>query len=101
MFELLSCSLNPSSITLGGQANLTVALTAPAPVGLSVLIDLNSNGAQDTLLESPQSIAIMHGNSTATFLLQTQAVAGAATQITFTARLGNSQRSATLNIAGS
>ena len=99
MIEMSNCTADPYSIMLGGQTNLKVTLTAPAPPGgVTVIIEINSGDAQDTLVEIPQSIGITQGSWTAAFLVRTQAVDGAATQITFIAHLGSSQRSATLNI---
>lgn len=101
MPDVASCSVSPSSIAIGGQSNLIVTLTSPAPQGgLTVNIDVNSDGNADTLEYTPQSVGVEEGHSQSNFLLQTEAVDGAATQITFSAQIGNGAiKAATLTIS--
>jgi hypothetical protein len=100
--DVASCSVNPSSIAIGGQSSLSVSLTAPAPGGgLTVIIDTDfGQGSQDTLLNTPQSLGFAEGDSQSTFPLQTQSVDNAATTIIFSAQIGNgAPRAAQLNIS--
>lgn len=101
MPNVKACSVSPSTIALGGQANLTVTLDAPAPPGgLTVLVNTDFNGSQDTLLSTPQSLGVFQGQSSSTFLLQTQVVDNPATQIIFLAFIGDPStgKAAQLNI---
>jgi hypothetical protein len=100
MANVQTCSVSPSTIALGGQSNLTVTLDAPAPPGgLTVLVDTDFNGSQDTLLNTPQSLGVFQGQSSSTFLLQTQVVDNPATQIIFSAHVGSGPpKAAQLNI---
>jgi hypothetical protein len=100
MPDVATCSVTPSSIALGGQSNLIVSLTSPAEQGgLTIIIDTDFDGAQETLSNTPTSLGVAEGKTQATFILQTQAVDGAATRIIFSAQIGNGARkSAQLNI---
>lgn len=95
-----TCSVNPSTVALGGQANLIVTLDAPAtPGGVTVIVDTDFDGDQDTLLNTPQSIGVEQGTSTGQFLLQTQVVDNPATRIIFSAQVGSGPaKAAQLNI---
>jgi hypothetical protein len=95
-----SCQVNPQKIGLGGSADLIVTLSTPAPAGgVNVAININSNGAQDTLLAAPTYFAFAKGAQTYTFLLQTKNVPNAATRIVFSAHIASGQaRSAELDI---
>jgi hypothetical protein len=97
-----SCVVTPSSIALGGQSNLTVTIDQPAPPGgIGVIIDIDSNGSQDTLVNSPVGLAISTGQTQLSFLLQTSSAASnPATKITFIAHIGpGTRKTADLYIA--
>ena len=100
MVNVASCSVSPSSIAIGGQSNLSVTLTSPAaPGGVVVIVDTDSDGSQDTLLQTPVSLQINQGDTEFDFPLQTQQVDGAATKIVFSAHVGNGVvKAAQLNI---
>lgn len=100
MSNVQSCFVNPSTIRLGGQSTLTVTLDAPAPLGgLTVLVDTDFDGNQDTLLQTPQALGVREGDLTAQFLLQTQSSANPATRIIFSAHVGfGPAKAAQLNI---
>jgi hypothetical protein len=97
-----NCFVTPTSIALGGQATLTIIIDQPAPASdLGVIIDVTSNGSQDTLLDSPVAITINAGQTQGSILLQTStAASNPATQIIFTAHVGSGiHRSAQLVIS--
>jgi hypothetical protein len=100
MNNVQNCSVSPSTIALGGQANLTVTLDAPAPPGgLTVIVDTDFDGSQETLLNTPVSLDFGQGVSTFPFLLQTQVVPNPATRIIFSAHVGfGAAKAAQLNI---
>ena len=88
--NVATCNLNPTSIVLGGQSNLTVSLDAPAPEwGIGVTIDTDFNGSLDTLISTPATLAFSAGQSTYTYPLHTQMVKNAATKIIFSAHIGD------------
>jgi len=99
--KVKSCTVDPTSINLGGRATLTIALDVPAPAGgITIAIDIDSDGAQDTLDETPTGITLLQGSLKASITLQTSVVRGAATRIIFTAALpGGADQSAQLNIS--
>lgn len=94
------CSLSPQAVSLGQSSTLSVILNQPAPIdGVGVSIDTNLNGAGATLVQTPVAFTFSKGATKLSQLLQTEAVAGAATVITFTAHIGNgTQCSTTLQI---
>jgi hypothetical protein len=96
-----SCTVNPSSIALGAQANLTVEIDSAAPPGgVSVAIDTNFDGSQSTLLNTPIALDFLAGESTFNYLLQTQIVANPSTRIIFSAHIGiGVVKAAQLNIS--
>lgn len=96
-----SCSVNASSIALGGQSILTIVIDEPAPAGgVGVIIDVDSNGSEDTLINSPVGVTIAAGQTQLSLPLQTSSAAtNPATKIIFTAHIGDGiRRSAQLNI---
>jgi hypothetical protein len=99
------CSVNPSTVALGGESTLTVTLDAPAPPGgVTVIIDIDSDGDDTTLENVPQSIPIEQGQTSGQYLLQTQDTANPATRIIFIAHIGAVQPNdpaAQLNISTS
>jgi hypothetical protein len=93
--KVVSCTVSPSSIPLGQKANLIVELDQPAPAGgYTVAITTNSNGALETLENTPVGLDFAVDDKRFTYQLVTQNVPGAATIITFYAET----RSATLSI---
>jgi hypothetical protein len=106
MVDIASCSVNPSSIELGGSSTLTVGITSPAPAGgITVLVDADfGNGSVDTLQDAPGgqpiSLGVQEGQTGVSFPLQTAVVENAAVTIIFSAHVGFStlRKSATLSI---
>ncbi len=101
MAQIHACSVNPSTIALGGQSNLIVTIDAPAPPGgITVLVDTDFNGDRFTLVNIPDSVGVEQGETTGEFLLETtQDVDNPATQITFSAHVGaEPSKAAQLNI---
>lgn len=99
--NVISCTINPSTIALGGSANLGIIIDQPASgQGIGVIIDTDSNGSQDTLLNTPVAITISAGQTQSSYLLETSnAATNPATKIIFTAHIGSgSRRSAELDI---
>jgi hypothetical protein len=83
--DVASVSLTPPSISIGHAATLNIRLTGPAPAGgLTLAIDTNSDGAQDTLKTTPTSVTLSAGQNSAAVALQTQVASGAASRIIFT-----------------
>jgi hypothetical protein len=94
---LSSLSLSPTSVTGGGTSQGTVALTAAAPSGGSVVTLASSNAAAATV---PASVTVPAGSTSRTFTVTTQAVSSSTSSV-ITGTLGVS-RGATLAVnAGS
>ncbi len=59
-----SCTVNPSTISIGQGATLTVTLNSPAPAGgVTVPIHTDFNGTQETLVQSPTHFTFNAGAS--------------------------------------
>lgn len=88
MISVTSCTVSPSVIELGGQANLVVTISSPAPPGgVSAVIDTDSDGSGDTLMNTPVALDFPAGQSEFTYLIQTQVVENAASKIIFSAHI--------------
>lgn len=97
--RILGCTINPGRITLGGSAVLTVNLSEPAPPGgVTVIINTISDGAQDTLAQTPVALTFQAGKSSFEYTVQTRAVLNPAHRIIFSAQLGSTSRSAELDV---
>ncbi len=92
--QLSSLSLNPSSVVGGQSSTGTVTLTAPAPSGGFVV---NLSSSNSTVASVPSSVTVPAGQTSATFTVNTQAVASATT-VTITASAGGVSRQATLTV---
>jgi hypothetical protein len=95
-----ACEVSPSNISLGQASTLIVRINKGAPPGgVSVIIDTDFDGARETLISSPVSVAIPQGTTEGRFPLQTEMVTGPATKIIFKARVSNSMKASQLNIS--
>jgi trimeric autotransporter adhesin len=91
---LESLTLDPNTVVGGNPSTGTVALNGPAPAG-GLQVQLSSNNPN--VASVPPSVTIPAGQRSATFTVNTQAVASQ-TQVTITATLNGRSRSATLTV---
>jgi hypothetical protein len=91
---LESLTLDPNTVVGGNPSTGTVALNAPAPAG-GLQVQLSSS--HPNVASVPPSVTIPAGQRSATFTVNTQAVASQ-TQVTITATLNGRSRSATLTV---
>jgi hypothetical protein len=91
---LESLTLEPNPVVGGTPSTGRVALNAPAPAG-GLQVRLSSNNPN--VASVPASVTIPAGQRSATFTVNTQAVASQ-TQVTITATLNGQSRSATLTV---
>ena len=91
---LESLTLDPNTVVGGNPSTGRVALNAPAPAG-GLQVQLSSNNPNVSSV--PASVTVPAGQRSATFTVNTQAVASQ-TQVTITATLNGRSRSATLTV---
>jgi hypothetical protein len=92
--SVASVTLNPSSVTGGSSAQITVTLAQAAPAsGLNVALSSSDPSAANT----PQTLAIAAGQTGATATLPTSAVS-ASTSVTISASYNGSTAGANLSI---
>lgn len=91
---LESLTLDPNTVVGGNPSTGRVALNAPAPAG-GLQVQLSSNNPN--VASVPASVTVPAGQRSATFTVNTQAVASQ-TQVTITATLNGRSRSATLTV---
>ena len=89
-----SVSLNPSSITAGGNVNGTVTLNKAAPSGGAVVNLSSSNTSVATV---PSTVTVQSGKTSASFQVRTQNVRSASTAI-ISGSFGGVAKSATLTV---
>jgi Bacterial Ig-like domain (group 3) len=92
--NIMSLSLNPTTVTGGATATATVTLSGPAPAG-GALITLSASPA--AVATAPANITIPSGTSSVTFTVTTSAVTVPATA-TIIASYDGTSASATLTI---
>ena len=92
--QLLSLSLNPTTIMAGTNSTGTVTLSGSAPLGGAVVNLFNSNTG---IVSLPATVVVPAGQSTATFTITPHAI-NATTSATITATLGNQSFSQTLTV---
>jgi hypothetical protein len=99
--NVADCSVSPRRVRLGDTSTLTVVLDQAAPQGgITVTINTIFDGSSQTLVHTPTHLLFTHGNTVATFALQTQRVNGASTRIIFTATVpGGIGKSSQLDIS--
>src|SRR6266576_2936252 len=92
---LSSLTLNPTSVTGGGQTSTgTVTLSGPAPSG-GVAVSLSSSGTSTATV--PASVTVAAGASSATFTVSTSAVT-ASTPVTISASYAGVTKTASLTV---
>ncbi len=91
--SLLSVSATPTQVTGGNQAQGTVTLTSPAPVG-GVTISLTSHNSALTV---PASVTIASGSLSAPFTINTSGVS-ALTTVTVTASLASAAKTVSISV---
>jgi hypothetical protein len=92
--SLSAMSVSPTSVVGGGTAKGTITLTGGAPSGGAVV---NLSSANPLVAAVPASVTVAAGTSTATFTINTSAVA-ANTSVTVTATYGGVSRTTTLTV---
>jgi len=96
--EIQSCQMSPSHIAIGESAALVVTLKQKPSTSVDLAIDIDSNGAQDTLVEQPINLPIAAGSQSARLVIQTRNVLNAATKIIFSPHTGAVRCSTELDI---
>jgi WD40 repeat protein len=89
-----SLTLKPSSVKGGSSSTATVTIGSAAPVG-GLVFTLSSNNPAATV---PQTVTIPAGKSTATFVIETEAVA-TKKQVVISAKVGSASAVATLTVS--
>lgn len=92
--SISSVSINPSSVTSGGTATITVTLSGPAPSG-NALVGLASSAP--SAFPPPQTLVVQAGQTSSSTTITTGAV-GVSTLVTVTASYGGGTKSATVTV---
>jgi thermitase len=93
---LQSLTISPTSVTGGSSATGTVQLSGPAPAG-GVVVQLRSSNTNNATV--PSSVTVPAGQTSASFTIRTTSCWYCfVRQVTITATLGSTSRSATLTI---
>lgn len=98
--HIATISISPSAVTAGQSATLTVDLSAPAPAGgFTVGIShLTNAGADEAVVNMPESLVFKEGATRFPFEIRTKRATDEPTDIMFVVFHGTEHQSASLTI---